>query len=268
MDKKKIAIKGTTQEHLPIEDIAENMIIGKDGSCCFVLETSSVNFDLLSQREQEAMIYAYAAILNSLTFPLQVFIRSTVKDLSSYIRYLRSWEEKSQNPLVKKQISHYREFVAEVVEKNNVLTKSFYIVIPFSSYSIGVESIKSNLPFSFLGTKKEKTLPVSKSKVIEKAKANLEPKKDHVLRVFARLGLKLRQLNTKELMSLFYGIYNEESAEIKNISLSDFAAPVVRKETTPRTSAPTNEENDNTAVADKNGQKEQAKKVDTKGEQQ
>jgi len=229
MDKKKIAIKGTTQEHLPIEDIADNMVISKDGSCCYVLETSSVNFDLLSQREQEAMIYAYAAILNSLTFPLQIFIRSTVKDLSSYIRYLRSWEDKSQNPLIKKQISHYREFVAEVVEKNNVLAKSFYLVIPFSSYSIGAQSIKNSLPFSLPGAKREKQLPISKSKVIEKAKANLEPKKEHVLRIFARLGLKLRQLDTKELMSLFYGIYNEESAEIKNISLSDFAAPVVKK---------------------------------------
>lgn len=217
MDKKKIAIKGTTQEHLPIEDIADNMVISKDGSCCYILETSSVNFDLLSQREQEAMIYAYAAILNSLTFPLQIFIRSAVKDLSSYIRYLRSWEEKAKNPLVKKQISHYREFVAEVVEKNNVLAKSFYLVIPFSSYGLGIELAKS------------KKLPVSKSKVIEKAKASLEPKKEHVLRVFARLGLKMRQLETKELMSLFYGIYNEESAELKDVTLNDFAAPVVKK---------------------------------------
>ncbi len=229
MDKKKIAIKGTTQEHLPIEDIADNMVISKDGSCCYILETSSVNFDLLSQREQEAMIYAYAAILNSLTFPLQIFIRSAVKDLSSYIRYLRSWEDKTRNPLVKKQISHYREFVAEVVEKNNVLTKSFYLVIPFSSYGLGVESVKSNLPFSVPGAKKDKNLPISKSKVIEKAKASLEPKKEHVLRVFARLGLKMRQLETKELMSLFYEIYNEESAELKDVTLNDFAAPVVKK---------------------------------------
>lgn len=261
MDKKKVAIKGTTQEHLPIEDIAENMVIGKDGSCCYVLETSSVNFDLLSQREQEAMIYAYAAILNSLAFPLQIFIRSAVKDLSSYIRYLKSWEEKTQNQLVKKQISHYRQFVAEVVEKNNVLAKSFYLVIPFSSYSLGIDVVKGSLPFNLLGARKEKTLPVSRSKIIEKAKANLEPKKEHVLRVFARLGLKLRQLNTKELMSLFYGIYNEESAEIKNISLSDFAAPAVKRET-PQPSAPT--QSNNSPAVQTNNQNQQKVTSDSK----
>jgi len=228
MDVIKIAIKGTTQEHLSIEDIVDNMVVLKDGSACYVMETSSVNFDLLSEREQEALIYAYAAILNSLSFPIQIFIRSSIKDISSYLRNLRSWEEKTRNPLMRKQIGHYRRFVTEVVEKNNVLTKSFYLVIPFSSFELGLASVKSNFPFPIpWQNKKTNTLPLPVSQIIEKAKANLEPKREHVLRVFSRLGLKMRQLKTKELITLFYGIYNQESAVGQGIGFVDVETPIV-----------------------------------------
>jgi len=223
MDAKQIAIKGTTQEHLPIEDIISDLVILKGGSCCYVLETSSVNFDLLSEREQEAMIYAYAAIINSLTFPIQILIRSAIKDLSSYLKNLKAWESKAKNPLMKKQISHYRQFVTEVVEKNNVLAKSFYLAIPFSSFELGIESAKSTIPFF----RKTDALPMAKGKIIEKAKVNLEPKKSHIVRVFARLGLKMRQLKTKELIALFHEIYNPDAPDIANIPLTGLSTPVV-----------------------------------------
>lgn len=232
MDIKQIAIKGTTQDHLPLEDITQDLVILKDGSCCYVLETSSVNFDLLSQKEQEAMIYAYAAILNSLTFPIQIFIRSTVKDLSSYIRYLRSWEEKSRSRLIKKQIAHYRKFVTEVVEKNNVLAKSFYLVVPFSSLELGLESLQKS--FSFPWQKKERGLPLPKEKIIEKAKASLEPRKAHLIRVFARLGLKVRQLKTQELIALFHQIYNEDLAGGESVALADIESLTVSYTSSPK----------------------------------
>jgi hypothetical protein len=234
MNIKKIAIQGTTQEHLPIEDIASNMVILKDGSACYVLETSSVNFDLLSEREKEAMIYSYASILNSLTFPIQIFIRSTIKDVSSYLTYLRSWENKTQSRLIKKQIAHYRQFIADVVEKNNVLAKSFYLVVPFSAYELGLQSAKRGFPlFSFFKKSGSSSLPLPKEKLIERAKVSLEPKKEHLIRIFASLGLEMKQLNTKELINLFYQIYNEESISIKQIPLDmlglDTVSAMVKK---------------------------------------
>jgi hypothetical protein len=236
MNIKKIAIQGTTQEHLPIEDIASNMVILKDGSACYVLETSSVNFDLLSEREKEAMIYAYASILNSLTFPIQIFIRSTIKDISSYLTYLRSWENKTKSHLVKKQITHYRQFIADVVEKNNVLAKSFYLVIPFSAYELGLESVKKGFPlFSLFKKSNSNRLPLPKEKIIERARASLEPKKEHLIRIFASLGLDMKQLDTKELINLFYQIYNEESISIKQIPLDmlglDTVSAMAKKKT-------------------------------------
>ena len=94
MDPAQIPIRASTQEYLPIEDIKNNLVVLKDGSCALVLSVSSVNFDLLSEREQEAIIYAYGALLNSLTFSIQIMIRSQRKDISSYLEILEKQEIK------------------------------------------------------------------------------------------------------------------------------------------------------------------------------
>ncbi len=219
MDLNKIAIKGTSQEHLPIEDIQNDLVILKDGTTVMVLKTSSVNFDLLSEREQDAMIYAYAAMLNSLTYSIEVIVRSTTKDVSNYLKRIKKQEVKVSNPLLKKQIQSYHNFVKEVVEKNNVLAKSFYVAVPFYPVERGASAAaKSSVPgfLSFLKSEKQ-TLPMSKEKIVEKAKAALEPKREHLTRLFGRLGLTIKQLETKELIKLFYQIYNPESSLGQNI---------------------------------------------------
>src|SRR3989344_1651391 len=81
-------LKATTQEHLPIADIVDGVILNKDGSACLILESTSLNFGLLSEREQVAVMSAYAAFLNSLTFPIQILVRSQRKDISVYMEYL------------------------------------------------------------------------------------------------------------------------------------------------------------------------------------
>jgi len=81
-DQTKIAIRASTQDHLEISDVKEGVVILKDGGSCLVLQISAINFNLLSEREQEAIIYAYGALLNSLSFPIQIVIRSQQKDIS------------------------------------------------------------------------------------------------------------------------------------------------------------------------------------------
>jgi len=229
MDLKKIAIKGTTQQHLPVEDIKENLVILKDGSCVMILKTSSVNFDLLSEKEQEAMIYAYAALLNSLTYPIQILVRSAIKDVSTYLKRLKKQELKVQEVLLKKQIVSYRKFVEQMVKKNNVLAKSFYVAIPFFSVELGIQTAaKSTLPLPLsVFSQQGKKLPMAKEKILEKAKAVLEPKKEHLVRLFGRLGLNVKQLTDKELIKLFYQIYNQESILVeKTAALSQSGAMI------------------------------------------
>lgn len=202
MNPPQVPIRASTQEHLDIEDIRDDIIILKDGGCALVLATTAVNFGLLSEKEQDATIYAYAALLNSLTFSLQIVIRSQKKDISSYLKKLSQLEEKTAKPEIKEQLAKYRQFIQETVAKNEVLDKKFYLVIPMTSLELGVtQALTSPL-------KRQKGLPFPKDYILEKAKISLHPKRDHLMRQLNRLGLKARQLKTAELIKLFFEAYN------------------------------------------------------------
>ena len=101
----------STQTHLDIEDIRDNLVILKDGSCCLILTTTAVNFSLLSEGEQDATIYAYAGLLNSLNFPVQILIRSQRKNIASYLNLLNQQKQKISNSLLKNQLEKYYAFI-------------------------------------------------------------------------------------------------------------------------------------------------------------
>ena len=217
------AIRASTQDHLEIEDIKEGIVILKDGGACLIVSVTSINYDLLSEKEQEAIIYAYAGLLNSLNFPIQIVIRSQLKDVSSYINLLNDLAQKETRPLIKEQIIKYAKFVAEIVKKNNVLDKKFYIVIPMSPLEIGATKAFVNT----LSPGKRK-LPFDKTYILQKAKINLYPKRDHILRLLGRLGLKGKQLETKELIKLFFEIYNPQSPGQQFAETEQYQKPLVQ----------------------------------------
>jgi len=229
-DTLKIAIRGTTQDHLPIEDIIDGVVILKDGSCAMVMQLSSVNFDLLSEREQSALVFAYGGILNSLNFSIQIIIQSKAKDISLYLKRLGDMEKQQKNPSLRASIVSYKKFVEETVRKNDVLSKSFYVVVPFSILELGLKSAKSQIVGSLFLPGKNKTaksLPFAKDYILEKAKASLEPKRDHLVRLFSRLGLEVRPLGTKELVELFFRMYNEETAAEQKVKTLNYDSPIV-----------------------------------------
>lgn len=198
-----------SQKHIPVADITEDIVLYKDGGAAIVLESTSLNFGLLSEKEQQAVIAAYAALLNSLSFPIQIVVRSQRKDISTYINRLDEAKEKIQNEKLASLMDSYKNFISETIKKKNVLGKRFYIVIPFSPLELGVTK-------SFLSTTKgKKPLPFPKSYVVKKAKVSLYPKRDHFVRQAKRLGIQLRQLSTQELINLFYNIYNPEPPATK-----------------------------------------------------
>jgi len=231
-DDLKIAIKGTTQDHLPIEDIIDGIVILKDGSAAAVMRVSSVNFDLLSEKEQSALVFAYGGILNSLNFPIEIIIHTQAKDVSGYLNNLKTAEEKQTNQQLRERISSYRRFVEETVKKNKVLSKSFYIVAPFSTLELGLKGVQKQMSGQLMPWKKSpEKLPFDKKYILEKAKASLEPKKDHLVRLFSRLGLEIKALETKELIELFYKIYNEETAGGQKVQTLAFETPLVTART-------------------------------------
>lgn len=228
-DPLKIAIKGSTQDHLPIEDIIDGIVIMKDGSCAMILQLSSVNFDLLSEQEQTSLVYAYGGILNSLNFPIQIMIKSTTKDVGVYLENLSIAEKKQTNELLKKRIVSYRKFIEDTVKRNDVLSKSFYVIVKFSTMELGIKSAgKQSIKEVFKINKNQQTeLPFPKEYILQKAKESLEPKKDHLIRLFLRLGLDIKPLNSKQLIEMFYVIYNEDVSQNQKIQETDFTNPIV-----------------------------------------
>ncbi len=198
-----VPIRSTTQIFTEIETIDRDIVLFIDGSCCVVVSTTAVNFGLLSEREQDAIIASYAGLLNSLSFPIELLIRTQHKDVTAYLRLLEEQERKQKNPKLSKSIHDYRLFVSATVKEKDVLDKNFYIVIPFSSLELGPST---NV---FFGSKK-KGLPFAKTYIFERALTVLNPKRDHVIRLLNRLGLQAHQLTNEQLVRLFFTTYNAE----------------------------------------------------------
>ena len=212
-------IRATTQEFIEINDIADGLVILRSGAVALIIETAAVNFGLLSEEEQDALVYAYSSLINSLSFPLQIAILSKRMDISSYIELVTREEEKQTNPVFKERLRRYREFIISIVKENRVLEKKFYLIISFSPLELGLKGSFSS------GNKKK--LPFAKDYILSRAKIALLPKRDHLLRQLGRIGLKGRQLATQELVELFYNIYNPTITREKLAEVSGYTKPLV-----------------------------------------
>ncbi len=198
----------STQEHLEVRDIIDDLVITKSGSVALVIQTSAINFDLLAEYEQDGKVYAFAGLLNSLNFHIQILIRTRRVDISNYVDYLKEQEKESMSEGLKKQLQIYTEFIQNLIVQNDVLDKNFFIVIPFNPagevpMSKIIQSKKSR-------EEMEQHMQMKQEQLIEKAKIFLIPKRDHVLKQLGRMGLFGHQLTTKELITEFYTIYNPE----------------------------------------------------------
>lgn len=189
--------KATTQKFIEILDIVDNIVLLSSGNACLIIEIQAINFSLLSKEEQDVRVLSYSSLLNSLSFPIQIFIRSKKIDISSYLKLLEEEMLKSQNELLKNQIKLYKDFVAELVKVNTVLDKKFYIAIPYS----GLEG----------GT--------AKNKLISKAES--------LHAQLHRMNLVSKTLGKEDLVKLFHGIYNGDFEQI-NETMQGIKFPIVR----------------------------------------
>jgi hypothetical protein len=222
-------ITATTQDHLDIEDIKNDLVILKNGRVCAVLTARAVNFDLLSELEQDAIISSFSNILNSLTFPIQVVVRSKRLDITKYVEKVKRIEDRLTDPLLKHQAESYRRFVQDFIKNNMVLDKKFYIVVPTGDkYSTEF----STDPLAWLkklsGTH-NKRISVNITQVMENAKIQLMPKVDHVIGQFNGINVKCRMMTTQELVELYFDIYNPSSIHGQRIrtSVEDYKTAIV-----------------------------------------
>lgn len=201
MAKSIVPIRDSTQIFTEIEEIDRDLVLFADGSVALVIATTAVNFGLLSEKEQDSIIYSYAGLLNSLSFPIQILIQTKHKDISAYLKLLEGQEHRQTNPKMAKSIHGYRTFVASMVREKDVLDKKFYIIIPFSALELGTS------PKTLFGNKK-RGLPYEKQYIFDRALTVLLPKRDHIVRLLARVGLHSTQLNSDQLTKLIFSMYN------------------------------------------------------------
>jgi len=219
------SISSTTQQFLDIHDIANNFLIMKDGATAIILTVDALNFGLLAEEEQDGIIYAYARLLNSLNYSVQILIRSQTKDITNYLQLLTDQEQATNSKLQKEQIGRYREFVGQLIQDRNVLDKKFYVVVPANSLEMGLLPPQTVVP----GVKQVDISTVDRSVILEKAKNILDPKRDHLIAQFGRIGLYARQLQTQEIIQLFYNSYNPEASEGQQLTDSNqYTTPLVK----------------------------------------
>ncbi|MFH0979815.1 MAG: hypothetical protein V1803_02630 [Candidatus Roizmanbacteria bacterium] len=190
-------VKASTQSFIEIEEIKDDIVLMKNFSASCVIEVGAVNFWLLSTEEQASIIYSYAGLLNSLSFPVQILILSKKMDVSLYLDYLDGKISLQSNDLMKSRITSYKEFIKNVVKKNTVLEKRFFFVVPFSPLELGVSGANPG--------------SLNKEYVISRAKTSLYPKRDNLLRLLAKIGLRATVLQNQQLTELYYNLYNPSS---------------------------------------------------------
>lgn len=208
-DPYKQKVLASTQDHLDIYDIRDNIVLLKNGDVSLVIETTAVNFQLLSTYEQDSKITAFSELINSLNFELQVVVHTEPIDMRRYLAYLEQNYKKIQVEVLRKQMQMYIEFVKDLVVMNNVLQKRFFVIIPHRSGQLTADQVN---PFQkmvdvVLGRKRVVELK-NADNLVEKAIIQLVPKRDHIMKMLARIGLGSKQLNNKELTKLFYSYYN------------------------------------------------------------
>lgn len=199
----------STQEFVDIAEIKDGVVILKNNSLRAVLMVSSINFDLKSTQEQEAIVAAYQGFLNSLDFPLQILVSTRRIDIDPYIEMLAEKEKIQSNDLLRFQIGEYRNFVKNLVSASNIMTKIFYIIVPFALTEGKQGGFLEKLKIAI----NPKQAKIEREMEFENYKSQLWQRVEHVIAGLSGTGIKIAPLGTEELIELFYNAYNPKISE-------------------------------------------------------
>ena len=203
-----------TQEFITLKEIHDGVIVMKDESLRSILMASSLNVALKSEEEQAALLLQFQNFLNSLDFPLQIFIQSRRLDIRPYIAMLENRMHEQLDDILKIQTKEYIEFIKELSETSNIMTKNFLIVVPYTVSPMGKRSM---IPIPGLGgNAAQKT----KNETFEENRTQLDQRAAVVAQGMSRLGIRVVQLGTEEIIELFYKLFNPGESE-KPIALEN-----------------------------------------------
>lgn len=203
----------STQSTLQLSEVRDGMVIMLDGSFRAVVACKSINFDLMSDREREGVEYSYQNFLNSLTFPVQILIRSQRVDIGPYIDKLVDTRRSQDNMLLGVLMDDYINFIDALSQEANIMEKSFYIVIPYFPKGDAANFVEQSKGFfGKLFAKPENTITRIDAAMYQKAKDEMKNRVDAVTAGLFQIGIQSVQLDTKSLGELYYNFYNPDTA--------------------------------------------------------
>lgn len=194
----------STQEFVPISEVRDGVVVLKDGGLRAILLASSINFALKSEDEQTAFIVQFQNFLNSLDFSVEIFVQSRMLDIRPYVATLEAAYKEQLDDLMRIQIREYIEFIKSFTEAANIMTKNFFVVVPYAPAIITKsKGIRSVLPFG-----KDKTDPAEMNRTFEEQVSQLEQRISIVQQGLVRTGVRTVQLGTEEAIELLYKMFN------------------------------------------------------------
>ena len=185
-----------SQDFVPIKEVRDGVVVLEDGSLRALLMTSSLNFALKSPDEQQAITYQYQNFLNSLDFSIQIFVQSRRLDIRPYLSMLENREKEQTNDLMKIQTREYGEFIRTFTESVNIMTKNFFLVVPYSP------------PTLSLGKKSKKKGLEADIENFEEHRSQLEQRVIVVQQGITRAGIRAKRLGTDEMIEIYYRMFN------------------------------------------------------------
>ena len=220
----------STQNTLEIAEIRDGIVIMNDGSFRAVVMARSINFDLMSAQEREAVEYSYQNFLNSLYFDIQIVIRSRKVDMRPYLEKLNKIRSEQDNMLLAMLMEDYIYYIGQLVEQTNIMNKQFYVIIPYFP-TVNTKQVLGETKSLFGGAfgKKKQQLIINEA-TLTKAKSELQNRVQSVMSGLLQLGVQSAPLDTKELIELYYDVYNPDTATRQPLSsFEDLAGVVVTK---------------------------------------
>jgi hypothetical protein len=196
----------TTQQFLEIDQIREGVLLLRNKTLRGVLMVSSLNFALKSEEEQNAILYQFQDFLNSLDFSCQIVVQSRKLNITGYLEKLKELEKKQKNELLRIQTASYREFIENLVKTGQIMTKTFFIVVPFT--------VLETKGVSALSLIKKPVVPTLTEDEFQRCKSQLWQRMEFVALGLRRCGLQCVPLSTPELIELFWSLYHPDEAEI------------------------------------------------------
>lgn len=207
------------------------MAIMNDGSMRAVVACRSINFDLMSEREREAVEFSYQNFLNSLYFPIQILIRSQKVDIGPYLDLLERIRRDQDNMLLGVLMDDYIGFISALAQETNIMDKSFFIVIPYyPAGDMGSAVAQSrNMLGSLFGGNQQQRIRIDEV-TYNKSKDEIRNRVQTVINGLMQIGIRSTQLSTKELGELYYNVYNPDTAVREPLGdLNNLSAPIITK---------------------------------------